>query len=184
MQCLPQSIWCVAFVGSPEFLKSHFLAATDPANPYGTVLPGRVTGRWNQMKGNLDRRRRGPQMKLRVFPPPRALPALRISLRLTGAFENARGCCDCDQWRIVRIPPPAKSGLWLFLPESEPERSDYARELAKKLGDIAIHRQGRKAGLLIGGVNGVAARNRAFSLPFSGRCWIREYSARISRCGG
>ena len=45
------------------------------------------------------------------------------------------------------------------MPESEPERSNYARVLSKKLSEIAIHRQGRKSGLLIGSINGVPARD-------------------------
>jgi ATP-dependent Lhr-like helicase len=48
--------------------------------------------------------------------------------------------------------------LRVFLPESEPEQSIFARALSKKLGEIAIHRQGRKTGLLIGSINGVPAR--------------------------
>ena len=46
----------------------------------------------------------------------------------------------------------------MFLPESEPERTRYARELAKKLAELAIRRQGRKTGLLVGTINGEAAR--------------------------
>jgi hypothetical protein len=46
----------------------------------------------------------------------------------------------------------------VFLPESEPLRSRFARELAKKLAELAIRRQGRKSGLLIGTINGEPAR--------------------------
>jgi ATP-dependent Lhr-like helicase len=48
--------------------------------------------------------------------------------------------------------------IQVFLPESEPSRSRFARELAKKLAELAIRRQGRRSGLLIGIINGEPAR--------------------------
>jgi ATP-dependent Lhr-like helicase len=48
--------------------------------------------------------------------------------------------------------------IQVFLPEAEPLRSRFARELAKKLAELAIRRQGRKSGLLIGTINGEPAR--------------------------
>jgi ATP-dependent Lhr-like helicase len=48
--------------------------------------------------------------------------------------------------------------LRVFLPESEPERSQFARELAKKLAELAIRRQSRRQGLLIGEINHALAR--------------------------
>jgi ATP-dependent Lhr-like helicase len=44
--------------------------------------------------------------------------------------------------------------LRVFLPDEEPDRSRYARELAKKLAEVALKRQSRRAGLLIGEING------------------------------
>jgi ATP-dependent Lhr-like helicase len=46
----------------------------------------------------------------------------------------------------------------VFLPEDEPRRSQFGREVAKKLAELAIRRQGRKTGLLIGTINGQTAR--------------------------
>ena len=46
----------------------------------------------------------------------------------------------------------------VFLPEGEPERSVMAREVAKKLAQIAIRRQSHNSGLLIGTINEVPAR--------------------------
>src|SRR5262249_30090539 len=46
----------------------------------------------------------------------------------------------------------------VFLPESEPERSSCAHELAKKLAELAIRRQGRRSGLLVGEINDASAR--------------------------
>ena len=46
----------------------------------------------------------------------------------------------------------------VFLPENEPERSLVAREAAAKLAEVAIRRQGRRTGLLIGEIDGLRAR--------------------------
>ncbi len=46
----------------------------------------------------------------------------------------------------------------VFLPEGEPERSGVARELAKKLAELAIRRQGRRSGLLIGEIDDAPAK--------------------------
>ncbi|MDP9161516.1 MAG: hypothetical protein M3O09_14955, partial [Acidobacteriota bacterium] len=48
--------------------------------------------------------------------------------------------------------------IQIFIPEAEPQRSRFARELAKKLAELAIRRQGRKTGLLVGTINGAPAR--------------------------
>jgi ATP-dependent Lhr-like helicase len=48
--------------------------------------------------------------------------------------------------------------LRVFLPESEPERSLFARELAKKLADQAVRRLNLRQGLLIGEINNAPAR--------------------------
>jgi ATP-dependent Lhr-like helicase len=46
----------------------------------------------------------------------------------------------------------------VFLPDSEPEKTHFARSLAKKLADLAIRRQSRRQGLLIGEINEAPAR--------------------------
>jgi ATP-dependent Lhr-like helicase len=46
----------------------------------------------------------------------------------------------------------------VFLPEQEPERTHYAEQLAKKFAEVAIRRQTRRGGLLIGTINGAPAR--------------------------
>jgi ATP-dependent Lhr-like helicase len=48
--------------------------------------------------------------------------------------------------------------LRVFLPEDEPDRSQQARALARKLAEVAVQRQSRKQGLLIGDINGTPAR--------------------------
>ena len=46
----------------------------------------------------------------------------------------------------------------VFLPEGEPERTQAARELAKKLAELAVRGQGLRSGLLIGEINDAPAR--------------------------
>ena len=49
--------------------------------------------------------------------------------------------------------------IQIFLPENEPERTQFARELSKKLAELAIRRQGRRSGLLISDINSEPARD-------------------------
>jgi ATP-dependent Lhr-like helicase len=49
--------------------------------------------------------------------------------------------------------------IQVFLPENEPECTQFARELAKKLAELAIRRQGRRSGLLIADINNEPARD-------------------------
>ena len=55
--------------------------------------------------------------------------------------------------------------LRVFLPESEPERSLFARELAKKLSEVAVRRLNLRQGLLIGEINNAPAREH-FLAPY------------------
>lgn len=48
--------------------------------------------------------------------------------------------------------------LRVFLPDEEPERTTVARHLARKLAELALRRRTNRAGLLIGNINGVPAR--------------------------
>ena len=45
-----------------------------------------------------------------------------------------------------------------FLPDEDPERTTFARQLARKLAEIAIRRQTWRQGLLIGAIDGAPAR--------------------------
>jgi ATP-dependent helicase Lhr and Lhr-like helicase len=107
----------------PQTPEALFLAATDPANLYGTLLP------WprDEAQEHSMSRTSGAAVIL-------------INGSLTAFFRR-------------RNPE-----VQVFLPESEPERTQLARELAKKLAEVAIRRQGRKSGLLLGAVNGKPAR--------------------------
>jgi ATP-dependent Lhr-like helicase len=60
--------------------------------------------------------------------------------------------------RLTAYLRRSSDAITVFLPENEPERSTFARALAKKLAEIAIARQQYRSGLLIGEINGTPAR--------------------------
>jgi ATP-dependent Lhr-like helicase len=118
---------------TPEVL---YLAATDPANPFGTLIP------WPKIDGESVE-------PLTHHPMARTAGASVILVNgQLAAFLRRRN--------------PA---LRVFLPESEPERSLFARELARKLAELAIRRLNLRQGLLIGEINNAPAREH-FLAPY------------------
>ena len=118
---------------TPEVLH---LAATDPANPYGTLIP------WPKIEGESDETLSHHSM---------ARTAGASVILINGQLAA-----------FLRRRNPA---LRVFLPESEPERSLFARELAKKLAELAIRRLNLRQGLLIGEINNAPAREH-FLAPY------------------
>lgn len=107
-----------------------FLAASDPVSPYGTLLP------WPREDGGSDDEHTRHNMS-----------------RTSGAgVILVNGALAA----FLRRNNPA---LRVFLPDSEPERSQIAQALARRLADLAVRRQGRKTGLLIGDINDAPARD-------------------------
>jgi ATP-dependent Lhr-like helicase len=111
---------------SPEVIH---LAATDPANPYGSLIP------WPKATGETQE------------------AAIQHSMARTSGASVI--LINGQLAAFLRRRNPA---LRIFLPESEPERSQFARELAKKLAEVAIRRQSRRQGLLISEINDAPAR--------------------------
>jgi len=118
---------------TPEVLH---LAATDPANPYGTLLP------WPKIEDESDE------------------PLTHHSMARTAGASVI--LINGQLAAFLRRRNPA---LRVFLPESEPERSLFARELAKKLAELAIRRLNLRQGLLIGEINNAPAREH-FLAPY------------------
>jgi ATP-dependent helicase Lhr and Lhr-like helicase len=115
----------------PPVPEAVYLSATDPANPYGSLLP------WPR-SANDDATESGEQVPMLA----RAAGAGVILIDGTlGAYLRRRN-----------------PSLRILLPEQEPERTHYAEELAKKLAELAIRRQTRRGGLLIGTINGAPAK--------------------------
>jgi ATP-dependent Lhr-like helicase len=113
----------------PASAEIIYLAATDPANPYGTILP------WP-----------------RVADEETNLPMHHAMARTAGAGVIL---INGNLAAFMRRRNPA---IRVFLLESEPERSSFARELAKKLAELAVRRQTRNSGLLLGTINDQPAR--------------------------
>ena len=105
----------------PEPPEALHLAACDPANPYGSLLP------WPGENHGMSRTA-GSSVVL-------------INGQLA-AFLRRRN--------------PA---IRVLLPENEPERTRFARRLARTLAEVAIRRQTRRSGLLIGEINDAPARD-------------------------
>ncbi len=111
---------------SPETL---FIAATDPANPYGAILP------W-----------------------PRT-PASETEITSSHGMSRTSGAgVILVNGRLAAFLRRRNPDLRVFLPDSDPERSQIAREVARKLAELAIKRQGRRTGLLIGQIDGAPAK--------------------------
>jgi len=111
---------------SPETVA---LAASDPANPYGVILP------W-----------------------PRAEVAEADVPEHHGMSRTGGATVILLNGHLAAFLRRRNPAIRVFLPESEPERSHFAHALAQKLADLAIRRQGRRTGLLIGEINATPAR--------------------------
>jgi len=118
---------------TPEVLH---LAATDPANPYGTLIP------WPKIEGESDE------------------PLAHHSMART-----AGASVIVINGQLAAFLRRRNPSLRVFLPESEPERSLFARELAKKLSEVAVRRLNLRHGLLIGEINNAPAREH-FLAPY------------------
>ncbi len=113
----------------PPTPETIFVAATDPANPYGTILA------W-----------------------PRA-NAEEISDGAAHGMSRTSGAgVILVNGRLAAFLRRRNPAIRVFLPDSEPERTKVAREVARKLAELAIRRQGRRSGLLIGEIDSVLAR--------------------------
>ncbi|MBS1873252.1 MAG: DEAD/DEAH box helicase [Acidobacteria bacterium] len=105
----------------PEKPETVHLAASDPANPYGSLLP------W--LAGSADHtmaRAAGANVIL-------------VNGRLAAFFRRRN---------------PA---IQVFLPEDEPDRSMFAREVALRLAQAAFRHMTRRSGLMITAIDGVPA---------------------------
>ncbi len=118
----------------PESPQAVCLAATDPANPYGAIL------KWPQaLSGEGPRDRRGPTRS-----------AGAGVILVNGELAAYVGRADRQ--------------FLTFLPEDEPARSTFAREVAGTLFTLATS-EGDRGGMLIGEIDGVDAARHPLA-PF------------------
>jgi ATP-dependent Lhr-like helicase len=118
------------FRTNPDSPESIYLAASDPANPYGSLLP------WPRLEENSA--------------DPNALQSLARAAGAGVILVNGQIAA------YLRRRNPA---IRIFLPENEPERTQFAREVATRLANLAIRRQGRKQGLLVATINDQTAKD-------------------------
>ena len=105
------------------------LAASDPANPYGSVLP------WTRTDDATENK--SPHAMARVS----GASVVLINGQLVA---------------FLRRKNPS---IRVFLPDSDPERSRLAACLARQLGELAVKRQAsRRSGLLIAQINDTPAQ--------------------------
>jgi ATP-dependent helicase Lhr and Lhr-like helicase len=159
----------------PQPREALFLAATDPANPYGSLLPwprkdsdesGEIPAAANDVDV-LDSAAATERVAHSAKTPrigKKTAADVRGVVNSLNAFSlpsmaRTRGAgvilINGELAAFFRRQNPA---IRVFLPESEPELTHFARELCKKLAEVALHRQGRRTGLLIERINDVVAR--------------------------
>jgi ATP-dependent helicase Lhr and Lhr-like helicase len=118
----------------PALPEALHLAAADPANPYGTLIP------WPKISGESDE------------------AATRHAMARTSGASVI--LINGQLAAFLRRRNPS---VRVFLPEAEPERTQFARELAAKLAQLAIRRLNLRQGLLIGEINDAPAREHFLS---------------------
>ena len=113
----------------PSQPDSVHLAASDPANPYGSVLP---------------------------WLPASDVPS--ESIRPHSMARSAGANVVVVNGQLAAFFRRQNPSFRVFLPEDEPERTQIGRALAKRLAEVAIARQSRRHAMLIGDINEVPAR--------------------------
>ncbi len=139
-----------------ETVEALFLAATDPANPYGTLLP------WPRRDGS-DADDAERTVVVDAGAPAAAGDSAALATEKNAAATHSMSRTSgagviLINGQLTCFLRRRNQEIQVFLPEAEPERTRFARELAKKLAELAIRRQGRKTGLLVGTINGEPAR--------------------------
>ena len=125
-----------------ESFEALFLAATDPANPYGALLP------WPRRDGNGSANNNDESIESQP-----ATEGAESTDGQTAASGNipagSHGMSRTSGAGVILVNGHLAAFLrrrnqeiQVFLPEAEPERTRFARELGKKLAELAIRRQG------------------------------------------
>jgi ATP-dependent helicase Lhr and Lhr-like helicase len=145
----------------PPKPETIFLAASDPANPYGTLLPWpRGENGENDSNQLSDDATNNSDETKSLSPSKSASAKSQDSSARPHTMSRTKGAgiilINGVLAAFLRRRNPA---IQIFLPENEPERTQFARELSKKIAELAIRRQGRRSGLLISDINNEPARD-------------------------
>ena len=136
-RCRPPSICCDRCARLPDDAETVALAATDPGNPYGTLLP------W---PADPERADAGA-----AFAGGFGAAGRRTTRSVGSLVILVNGALGAYISRGARQ-------LQVFLPDDEPARSTVARAVAARLAELA-----RAAGLLIAEVNGIPTVEHAIA---------------------
>jgi ATP-dependent helicase Lhr and Lhr-like helicase len=143
----------------PPKPETIFLAASDPANLYGTLLPWpRGENGENESNQPTHAKTNNPdESKTHSLRTANAKSQDGSARPHTMSRTKGAGIILINGAlaAFLRRRNPA---IQIFLPENEPERTQFARELAKKFAELAVRRQGRRSGLLISDINNEPAR--------------------------
>jgi len=135
------------FDADPEEPEVLQLAATDPANPYGVLLPWPAFAKASARQALSAKASAEDSTGGRG--PIRAVGASVILVNGTLAAYIGRGGRQ----------------LLSYLPEDEPGRSTVGRAIAERLAALAVQGEGREGGMLITDIDGVPAREHPLA-PF------------------
>lgn len=127
-----------------DLLEAVYLAAADPANPYGTILP------W-----------------------PRPAAGEESAPGAHGMSRTREAGVILVNGILAAFLRKQNPSLRVFLPDHEPEQSQLARALASKLAELALRWQGRRSGMLIGEINDRPAREH-FLAPMLAEAGFRD----------
>ena len=121
---------------APALRSAILLAAVDPANPYGALLP------WPRLQETTD------------------------AASSHGMARTSGASVLLVAGELVAYLRRGNPSLKLFLPASQPERDDHARAAAHELAKLALRRQAEPAaarsGVLISEINSAPAREHFF----------------------
>jgi ATP-dependent helicase Lhr and Lhr-like helicase len=124
---------------TPALQSAVLLAAVDPANPYGTLLP------WPRQSES---------------------GGAALSTSSHGMARSSGASVLLVAGELVGYLRRGNPSLKLFLPASQPERDDYASAAARELARLALRRQtepaAARSGVLISEINGAPAREHFF----------------------
>lgn len=112
-----------SFKTAPEQAEAVHLASTDPANPYGALLP---------------------------WPKAASMPTASAA---HGMARTSGASVILINGELAAFLRRRNNSIRVFLPDEEPERSKTAASLARKLAEVALQRQGRRSGMLISTIN-------------------------------
>jgi ATP-dependent Lhr-like helicase len=137
----------------PDEPETVHVAATDPANPYGTLLDWPFDSRSPRSSFAPD----GDSAEIEATRARATDAPARGPVRVVGASVIL-----VDGAAVAYVGRGGRQ-IFIALPESEPERTRVGRAVSAKLAELAQQGEGREGGLLIADINGTPATHHAIA---------------------